>query len=191
MAIFSFLSGKYKPSYFKGKTVEEILKNVDLSKVDKDSITASDKDEEKEIYANLDPDIIALIDMLIDYKNKDGKKIIYDLCYKGKGKKAAPAAAMPMGAAAAPGTVRPKSFRRPLSLPKPMPAAPAAAALVATKTAPPAPAPAKVEEETASDDTPSEEGQSGGRRRRRKHGKKGTRKHGKKGRKGKRKTYKR
>ena len=113
MPLFSFLSGSYKPSYFKDKTIEEILKDVKLDKIDKKTLLETENEGEKEIYESLDGDIKSLIDMLIDYKDKEGKKIIFEKCYKGKGRAPKPMA-MPMAKPASP--PRPASAR---PMPKP------------------------------------------------------------------------
>ena len=123
MPLFSFLSGSYKPSYFKDKTIEEILKDVKLDKIDKKTLLETENEGEKEIYESLDGDIKSLIDMLIDYKDKEGKKIIFEKCYKGKGRAPKPMA-KPMS--------MPRPMPRPASPPRPMPK-PASARPMPTK----------------------------------------------------------
>ena len=81
MGIFSFLSGNYKPSDFTNKTLEQIFKEIKLDKVDK-SIQ-----EDAEFNA-LPEETKSAIQMLIDLK--EGKNIIYNKCYKGKGASSAP-----------------------------------------------------------------------------------------------------
>ena len=76
MGIFSFLSGNYKPADFANKTLEQIFKDIKLDKVDKNI-------QQNEEYAALPEETKSAIQMLIDLK--EGKNIIYEKCYKGKG----------------------------------------------------------------------------------------------------------
>ena len=84
MGLFSFLSGNYKPSDFANKTLEQIFKEIKLDKVDK----SIQQDAE---FNALPDETKSAIQMLIDLK--EGKNIIYDKCYKGKGTAHAHAAA--------------------------------------------------------------------------------------------------
>ena len=157
MGIFSFLAGNYKPSDFANKTLEQIFKEIKLDKVDK----SIQQDAE---FNALPEETKSAIQMLIDLK--EGKNIIYDKCYKGKGA-AAPHRPAPASFHASTASLPKLSPRmnRPGSIPKALPR-PVPAAVPVPVPAPSAP----VEEE---EEEKKEESQAGGGRRRRKTGKKG------------------
>ncbi len=145
MGILSFLSGNYKPKDFANKTLEQIFKEIKLDKVDK-SI------QQNEEYAALPEETKSAIQMLIDLK--EGKNIIYDKCYKGKGAHNGPAMHAP--------APRPASFHAavPASLPRQM-----QKPLSFSKKPAPGPAPAVEKASEDEEEEEKEEGQSGGGRR--------------------------